>query len=477
MTTRYYYSEEEIKAASSVSVFDYLMSGRGAYIAEPTNKIDRKTGEPIYTVRYDGILHDTVSLTSRGFKHWASGKKGCYYATEFLKEYCGFPAASKADKMKIIEEIYLAVIGTPEKTWEEYSKSKMELSKEAEVKLSNTPYFSATDVAIMSLEESLNIKPAAVTKEKWINMSAAERYAEIQNTADENIKIVIRARYGKELPRKKIVLERDKQFVPPVKNSEVKHVVAYLTKTRGLSQECISFLLDHEYIYESKITTYRDKSTGEEKPLDRPIYNLVVPGLDEAGKMKYAYKRETWDIWDGYKAHKVGRKPFKGEAMNSDKTYSWHHENPEDPSIMIFEAPIDAFSCIDYLLMTGMKPEDLPNIIALGGVATVALEHFLDRRRDIDVAYICFDNDYDVVESKGIEKAAGPKNANLLKAFLQDRGISAEIQLAPAVPKVDINGHVIRKDNKIVLTKDYNEFLRSYKSPEVNRTQKKSLER
>ena len=107
--TRYYYSPEEIDRASSVTVLDYLLSGKGAYTAYETGKFDSKTGEPIYTCDYDGQRHDTVKITSQGFKHWASNRKGCFYAYEFLRDYCGYSDMSKLDKMKIYEEIFLAV--------------------------------------------------------------------------------------------------------------------------------------------------------------------------------------------------------------------------------------------------------------------------------------------------------------------------------------------------------------------------------
>lgn len=474
-TTRYFYSKEEIDRASKVSVYDYLTSGKGAYRAYDTGKFDKKTGEPIYTCDYDGQAHDTVSITTNGFKHWASGKKGCYYAYEFLRDYCGYPDITKADRMKIYEEIHLAVYGIPSMSWEEHlNENKREKdNSHKKLKLSNTICFSAADLSLLDPDTMSKIRPDGVTLERWHEeMPVAERYQMMLDHADDKLKGTLQEMFGKALPEKNNMPDVSKEFIAPTKHNSYKHVYSYLTQTRGLSDRFVRWLIKQGYVYETEITSYTDKN-GKEVALNKPRYNMVVPGVDREGNIRYAYKRELWETWDRYHADST-RKPFKGEAANSCKDYSWRHENPESHKLFVFEAPIDAFSYMD--LVTELYPEDqLSNYLSLGCVHTAALDDFLSYRPDINKVFICLDNDYDVVRTKGEEKAAGPSNAKMIKAYLEEKGIEAVVYLPPAIPAVDIDGRELINNGERKLTKDYNEYLRAYRASTGNLHPNKSM--
>lgn len=478
-TTRYYYTKDEIDRASKVSVYDYLTSGNGAYRAYDTGRYDKKTGEPIYTCDYDGAAHDTVSITTNGFKHWASGKKGCYYAYEFLRDYCGYPDITKADRMKIYEEIHLAVYGIPSKSWEEHfqenQKSRIQESRSTdEVRLSNTKCFSAADLSLLTEEQLRHIKPTGVTAPVWNSLgSIAERYQCLLDNADDTVRTVIRSTYGKDLPEKTVSVVQSKDFIAPEKNNTYKHVYSYLTLTRGLSDQFVRWLIKKGYVYETEIRSYIDKD-GNTVNLQTPRYNMVVPGKDPEGQIRYAYKRELWETWDKYHCNSdTSRKPFKGEAENSTKEFSWRHENPESHRLFIFETPMDAFSYMD-LVKEKYPDDDLANYLSLGGVSTVALDNLLVSRPDINKVFICLDNDYDVVKKLGEDKAAGPTNAKKIKEYLESKGIEAVVYLSPAIPAVDINGREKINNGERILTKDYNEYLRSYRAAEGNLPTKKN---
>ncbi|MCQ2503703.1 MAG: DUF3991 and toprim domain-containing protein [Saccharofermentans sp.] len=474
-TTRYFYTKEEIDRASKVSVYDYLTSGKGAYRAYDTGKYDKKTGEPIYTCDYDGASHDTVSITTNGFKHWASGKKGCYYAYEFLRDYCGYQDITKADRMKIYEEIHLAVYGVPSQSWEEHlQESKIQENSRKERKLSNTKFFSAADLSLLTKEQIRQIKPGGISEPLWNSVgSVAELYQLLLDNADDATREYISEAFGKGLPEKAVVVATSKDFIAPEKNNTNKHVYSYLTLTRGLSDKFVRWLIKEGYVYETEIKSYIDKD-GNTVELKNPRYNMVVPGKDPEGQIRYAYKRELWETWDKYHCNSdTTRKPFKGEAENSSKEFSWRHENPNSSRLFLFETPMDAFSYMD--IVKEKYPEDeLANYLSLGGVSTVALDNFLNSRPDINKVFICLDNDYDVVKKVGEDKAAGPVNAKKIKEYLEDKGIEAVVYLSPAIPAVDIDGREKIKNGEQILTKDYNEYLRSYRAAEGNLPTKKN---
>lgn len=486
-TTRYYYSKEECDRAMKTSVYDYLLSGRGAYTAYPTNRIDRKSGETIYTCDYDGLKHDTVQITSKGFVHWASGKKGCYYAYQFLTDYCGFPEASTQDRMKIIEEIYTTVYGSPEKTWEDhiresgqdYSSSDHAGHSPDEIRMSTTTYFSAADLSMLDEEVRDALRPHSIDSDVWEKGTLAEKYQMLVESADQPLRDVILKFFEKELPEQKVRIEDKTGFTAPERNTENKKTYMYLTQTRGLSESFVKWLFQRDYIYEAIITTKKDTS-GNRIPLDKPRYNLVVPGKDEEGIIRYCYKRELWDKYDQFHLEHPeidrDRKPWKGEEEGSDKRFAWHHENPDSCKLFIFEAPIDAFSYMDYV-KEKYPDSPLSNYISLGGVSTIALDSFLSRRPDITTCYICLDNDYDRVEKLGEEKAAGPRNAKMLKEYLEQKGITAHLNLCPDKRAIDKDGNVIlNEDGTPKRTKDYNEYLRTVRNEQRSRMRNRSVD-
>ena len=454
MSTQYYFSQDEINAAMRVSVYDYLLSGRGAYSAYSTGKIDRESGEMIYTCDYDGFKHDTVKITSKGFIHWASGKRGCYFAYDFLRDYCGYTDGTFKDKLSIIEEIYTAVYGTPSKTWDEHvmeTKGYVPQHKKGITKRfkgrAATSFLTCADIATLSESELNSLKPKDVAKDTWVGATMQQRYELIVISTDEQVRSLISTLLGRKIPEAPV--QDEKKLELPAKSSDNKRVFSYLNKTRGLSPEIIRWLFSKHYIYEGVVS--RD---------DKENHALIVVGIDDQGETRYAYRRDLWDTWDEYHRDKEWSvKPFKGECKGSDKRFAWSHENHESHYVYIFETPIDAFSFMD---LWAIQHPDMPfsNIITLGGVSTKALDEFLSRRQDITNAFICLDNDND----KEPEKAAGPINASRLQEYLNGKGITAEKVLAPAVIAVDLSGEPISENGEYKLTKDYNEFLRSYKA-------------
>ena len=116
-----------------------------------------------------------------------------------------------------------------------------------------------------------------------------------------------------------------KEFKLPKANSDMKRVFAYLTKTRHISGDIVSFFAHKKMIYES-LEYYNDKTTGEQKE----THNVVFLGRDKEGTAKQANKRSIATYG----------KSFRMTVSGSDTNFSFCHIGTDD-MILVFEAPID----------------------------------------------------------------------------------------------------------------------------------------
>lgn len=119
-----------------------------------------------------------------------------------------------------------------------------------------------------------------------------------------------------------------KEFKLPKANSDMKRVFAYLTKTRHISGDIVSFFAHKKMIYES-LEYYNDKTTGEQKE----AHNVVFLGRDKEGTAKQANKRSIATYG----------KSFRMTVSGSDTNFSFCHIGTDD-MILVFEAPIDMLS-------------------------------------------------------------------------------------------------------------------------------------
>jgi DNA primase len=150
-------------------------------------------------------------------------------------------------------------------------------------------------------------------------------------------------------------------FMLPVKRSDNARVVSYLTKTRGLPESLINYLIDNELLYQDK--------RG----------NCVFPCYDQNGQAKGAILRGT--LLD---------KPFKGRAKNSDVKFGWSLlRKKRTEEVIVCEAPIDALS------LAALYRDKVNNkcILALGGLFIEALVKFLETYSNIEKIILAVDND------------------------------------------------------------------------------------
>lgn len=157
--------------------------------------------------------------------------------------------------------------------------------------------------------------------------------------------------------------EKKKEFIlPEPMEGNYRRAYAYLIKTRGLSQKVVDyFVRDLKILYEEK-----------------EHHNLVFIGKDKDGKVRYATKRGTADIYG---------KKYRGDVAGNDKNYGINIVNPKSTALKVFEANIDLMS---YLDITGDYES---NKLVLGMTADNPLVQFLKDYPHIKSIGFCLDND------------------------------------------------------------------------------------
>ena len=131
-----------------------------------------------------------------------------------------------------------------------------------------------------------------------------------------------------------------------------------------------------------------------------PYHNVVFVGQDQTGQPRYAALRGI-----------VG--DFKGEAPGSDKRYSFAiAENPDAPSVHLFESAIDLLSYATLLKMKGRDWRQ-DTMLSLAGVfkqnqefvIPLALSQYLQDHSRVQTIHLHLDND-----AVGRDAAEGIRN-------------------------------------------------------------------
>ena len=162
---------------------------------------------------------------------------------------------------------------------------------------------------------------------------------------------------------KQIKEKEHKEFIlPEPVDGNYRRLYAYLIQTRGLSQGVIDyFVRDLKILYE-----------------DKNHHNMVFLGKDKEGRIRYATKRGTMDIYG---------KKYRGDVAGNDKNYGINIVNPASSELKVFEANIDLMS---YLDITG---DYQSNKLVLGMVADNPLVQFLRDNPHVKKIGFCLDND------------------------------------------------------------------------------------
>lgn len=205
--------------------------------------------------------------------------------------------------------------------------------------------------------------------QKIKGMSFPEALQTLVGNADETKKVYKRTEISKQKPSEKAV------FVLPETggNKKCDRVFAYLNKTRKIDNCIIDFLVHEKKLYQD--------NRG----------NCVFVGFDESNTARYAAIRGT-----------LSEVQYRGEVESSDKRYSFSIDGKNKTKLYIFESPIDLLShaTLANKVIGYNKAWTVHNRLSLGGLADVALEHYLSTHPDVKELNLCLDND-----DKGIQKS------------------------------------------------------------------------
>lgn len=165
-------------------------------------------------------------------------------------------------------------------------------------------------------------------------------------------------------------IKKKKPFALPDPYHNNNRVISYL-QCRGISDNIITYCINHNLIYESK--DYR---------------NAVFVGYDENNIARYGALRGTWD---------KAKIPFKGEIESSMKEYCFSIK-VDSNKLIVTESAIDALS------VASIRGDIDCNYLSIGGAYApkkdnstarlpVALTNFLDNSPHIEEIVLCLDND------------------------------------------------------------------------------------
>lgn len=166
--------------------------------------------------------------------------------------------------------------------------------------------------------------------------------------------------YGGTLTAAPPIQQKEKAFIMPERNENMRRVYAYLLYKRGIDREIINAFAHKNMIYESL-----------------PHHNAVFVGYDSSGEPRHAHKRGSGS-----------QSTYKGNAEGSMPEYSFHWNGTSD-KLFLFEAPIDMLSYISMNPYQWQKN----TYAASCSVADRVLFQCLKDNPTIREIYLCLDND------------------------------------------------------------------------------------
>ncbi len=189
---------------------------------------------------------------------------------------------------------------------------------------------------------------------------------------------------------------QNKRIIVPQRNINDKRVIAYLVKTRMISQNVIIPLIMQGRIYESI-----------------EYHNCVFTGIDEYNNIKYVTQRSS-----------LPNCSLRFESMGSDKKYSFSIKGKTD-IVCVFESPIDLLS---YRTIYHGTSRIQSHMLSLGGVSSIALDAYIERNPQIKNIVFCLDNDATGNEAYiSFQHKYLPKGFNVYKHFPQTKDWNLQI--------------------------------------------------
>ena len=213
----------------------------------------------------------------------------------------------------------------------------------------------------------------------------------------------INAMEGIEKSVPSIYVPTHKPFVLPERNSNNDRILQYL-QMRGIDREAIEMSIAFDTLYEDV------------------RHNCCFVGFDETRSPRYAMLRSS-----------DPNRSFLQEVAGSDKRYSFSLPPTESTKLYITESAIDALSL--YVLRDN-APD---NYLSIGGAGVpkgenrlpIAMEHYLSVHPEIEMIYLCLDNDI-----------AGRSAAHAIQAQMP---VSFKVEVHFPTAGKDYNDQLMRK--------------------------------
>ena len=181
--------------------------------------------------------------------------------------------------------------------------------------------------------------------------------------------VLLGQQYAKPVPSRLTAQgdERErKPFTPPPRAPNMHRLYAYLCKGRHISPKVVTHFVRAGMLYE-----------------DAEYHNAVFLAADEKNEPRGGMKKST-----------LSGSAFKQTMAGSDTRYAFHHKGSSG-RVYVFEAAVDLLSFIT------LYPQDWQNhsYLALDGVSSKPLRHFLDTHSDVQEVCLCLDNDQAGIEA------------------------------------------------------------------------------
>lgn len=174
----------------------------------------------------------------------------------------------------------------------------------------------------------------------------------------------------------------------PEFTKDCRRMYAYLCQTRKIDAQIVTALVKQRLLYQD--------TRG----------NVVFTGKNpETDKIEYACLRGT-----------LSDKQYRGEVLGSKKEVGFQFHLGENPTkVFVCESPIDAMSVASILLQYHCSLEQYI-FLSLGGTSVNALRYHLEKNPQINMVYLCQDND-----------AAGEKSRQKARETLEEMGFAGKI--------------------------------------------------
>ena len=163
------------------------------------------------------------------------------------------------------------------------------------------------------------------------------------------------------LPKKPVSkLQEKKKFILPPRAENQRRLYAYLCKTRCISYEVVTHFVRAGLLYE-----------------DAEYHNAVFLAVDEQDKPLGGMKKSTYTNSD-----------FRQTIEGSDTRFAFRHRGASE-KVYVFEAAVDMLSFITLYAQDWQEH----SYLALDGLSSKALLHFLQANEGVQEIVLCLDND------------------------------------------------------------------------------------